>query len=127
LTRPLVYVALALMLLGIEVATGTVSLAAARMGAGLSAVLSGDEYVISAARYLSGVAILFASGGMLAAIGWAEIRRRGILPEGAVCPRCGTATKRVRRRMRHRILSWILETNVTRWHCERCGWNGLAT
>ena len=23
-------------------------------------------------------------------------------------------------------LSRILETNVTRHHCERCGWNGLA-
>ena len=126
MTRPLTFVACALLLLGIEVATGAVSLAALRLATGLGALLSGDEYVISAPRYLSGVAILLASAGLLAALAWAESERRAIHPEGESCPQCGTPTKRVRRRKRHRILSRILEANVTRRHCERCGWNGLA-
>ena len=45
---------------------------------------------------------------------------------GLCAPPCLTATKRVRHRKQHKILSRILETNVTRRHCERCGWNGLA-
>ena len=126
MTRPLTFVALALLLLGLEVATGAVSLAVVRLGTGFSAVLSGDEYAISAARYLSGVAILLTGGGLLTALAWAESERRTIRSEASTCPNCGSATKRVRRRKRHRILSRILETNVTRHHCERCGWNGLA-
>jgi len=57
---------------------------------------------------------------------WAERAQGEIRTEGSVCPNCGTQTKRVRRRKRHRILSRILETGVTRRSCERCGWSGLA-
>ena len=119
-------VALALILLGVEVATGAVSLAAVRLWAGLGAALSGDQAVISTPRYLSGLGILLAGTGLGFAVLWAERVGGKLLMEGATCPRCGTSTKRVRRRKRHRVLSQILETNVTRRHCERCGWNGLA-
>ena len=114
------------MLLGIEVATGAVSLAVARLFAGLGAVLAGDEWLVSPPRYLSGVVIVLAGALLLAAVLWAEIQSRRILTEGSTCPNCGTSTKRVRRRKRHRILARILETQVTRRQCERCGWNGLA-
>ena len=105
--RPLTLAALTLVVLGVEVATGAVSLAVIRLWAGFGALL--------------------ASGTTLAtAMIWAERAGGQIFPAGQVCPRCGTSTVRVRRRKRHRILSRILETNVTRRHCERCGWNGLA-
>jgi hypothetical protein len=126
LTRPLTLVALATLVLGIEVATGAVSLAGIRLWTGLNAVLFGHESLISPPRFIGGLVILAASCGMLGALQWAESARRALHPEAAVCPNCGTATKRVRRHQRHRILSRILETNVTRRRCEQCGWNGLA-
>ena len=124
--RPLTLAALTLVVLGVEVATGAVSLAVIRLWAGFGALLTGDEAVISTPRYVAGL-VLLASGTTLAtAMIWAERAGGQIFPAGQVCPRCGTSTVRVRRRKRHRILSRILETNVTRRHCERCGWNGLA-
>jgi hypothetical protein len=126
LTRPLTLGALTLLVLGIEVATGAVSLAAIRVGTGLGAVLFGHESAISPPRFLSGLLILAASCGLFGALQWVESERRSLRPEASVCPNCGTATKRVPRRTRHRILSRILETNVTRRRCDRCGWKGLA-
>jgi hypothetical protein len=126
LRRPLTLIALALMMLGIEIATGAVSVAVVRLGGGLSAVLSGDEYVISMPRYVIGLAIVLTGAAVAVGVLWAEIERRTILTDGSGCPKCGTPTKRVKRRARHRILSRILETHVTRRRCERCGWNGLA-
>jgi hypothetical protein len=126
LRRPLTFAALALMLFGVEVATGAVSLGAVRLWTGFGAFLDGDEGVVSTARYVSGLAILLSGAILFFGMLWADRVSGRILTEGSVCPNCGTATKRVRRRKRHRILSRILETNVTRRHCERCGWNGLA-
>lgn len=125
--RPLTLVALGLILLGIEIATGAVSVAAVRLWVGLTATIAGDEYVIPGPRYLVGVVILLAGTALGVALLWAEAERRRIITEGSGCPKCGTPTKRVKRRARHRFLSRIIEANVTRRHCERCGWNGLAT
>jgi hypothetical protein len=126
LRRPLSLFATALLLLGTEVATGTVSLAFVRLWLGFQAVTSGGEFVISTPRYLIGGAILLAGVGVLVAILWVEAASQQILSDGSACPNCGTHTKRVRRRRRHKILSRIIETSVTRRRCERCGWNGLA-
>ena len=114
-------------MLGAEVATGAVSLAAARLWTGLVALLRGQEAVISAPRYVSGVALLLAGVGLYAAMLWAERQRGTMVADGSRCPNCGSATKRVRRRKRHRLLSRMLETNVQRRRCERCGWSGLAS
>ena len=121
--RPLTVAAIALILFGIEVATGALSVAAVRLWSGLIASLTGNEFVVSRPRYLTGV-LLALSGGVMF---WADQAKGEIGNEGSVCPNCGTQTKRVRRRKRHRILSRILETNVTRRSCERCGWKGLST
>jgi hypothetical protein len=126
LKRPLTFAALALMLLGVEVATGAVSVGLIRLWTGFGALLSGDEAIISSPRYVSGMGLLLTGSGLLVAMLWVQRAETGILTEGSTCPKCGTATKRVRRRKRHRVLSRILETNVTHRHCERCGWNGLA-
>src|SRR4051794_40809820 len=97
--RPLGVLALGLMLLGVEVATGAVSLGAARLSSGLAAALSGDEFLIPRPRYLSGLAILCLGIGVLGAVLWAEGVRETVLRDGSACPRCGKHTKRVRRRV----------------------------
>lgn len=124
--RPLTLAAITLVLFGVEVATGAVSLAVVRLWTGLGALLAGDEAVISTPRYVIGLALIVSGVTLAGAIAWAEHAGGRIARVGESCPRCGTSTVRVRRRKRHRILSRILETNVTRRQCERCGWNGLA-
>ena len=120
--RPLAVAAIGLILFGIEVATGAISVAAVRMWAGLVASLTGNEFVISRPRYVIGVLLTLVGGVMV----WAKQAQGEIRIQGSACPNCGARTKRVRRRKRHRILSRILETGVTRQSCERCGWNGLS-
>jgi hypothetical protein len=126
LRRPLRLLATGLILLGTEVATGAVSLAFVRLWLGFQAVVSGSEFVIATPRYLIGVAILLGAVGVIAGMVWVEGARRQIVPDGSACPNCGTLTKRVRRRRRHRLLSRVLETSVTRRRCGRCGWSGLV-
>lgn len=124
--RPLAAAAIALMLFGVEIATGTLSLAAERLWLGLDAAVFGKEFIVPVGRVLGGTAALLAGLGLAALVLYAEAERDRILLDGAVCPKCGTHTKRVKRRIRHRILSKILEMDVTRRRCERCGWRGLA-
>ena len=114
------------MLLGVEVATGAVSLGAARLWVGLTALFAGDGFVVSRARYVSGMWILLVGAAMLGTVLYAESARVAIEAGAGVCPRCGTETQRVRRRRRHRVLSLLLEANVTRRQCPKCGWRGLT-
>jgi hypothetical protein len=93
----------------------------------VQAVSTGGEFVIAKPRYLIGCALLLAGVGVVAGVLWAEAARKRIVPDGSSCPNCGTQTKRVRRRKRHRILSRVLEASVTRRRCARCGWSGLAS
>ena len=124
--RPLTVAALGLMLLGLEVATQAVSVVAVRLWVGFTASFSGNQFVVSGPRYVTGVLLAVAGGVLLAVLFWADQAQGEIRIEGSICPNCGTQTKRVRRRKRHRILSRVLETQVTRRSCERCGWSGLS-
>lgn len=124
--RPLAVAAIALMLFGVEIATGTLSLAAERLWLGLNAAFFGEQFVVPVSRVLAGTAALLVGLGLAALVLYAEAKGDRILLDGAICPKCGTQTKRVKRRVRHRILSKILEMDVTRRRCERCGWRGLA-
>lgn len=124
--RPLTVAALGLMLLGLEVATQAVSVVAVRLWVGFTASFSGNQFVVSGPRYVTGVLLAVAGGVLLAVLFWADQAQGEIRTEGSICPNCGTQTKRVRRRKRHRILSRVLETQVTRRSCERCGWSGLS-
>ena len=124
--RPITVIALGLLLRGVEVATGAVSLAAVRLGAGAKAVLGGDEFLVSAPRYLSGLALALGGAVLYGGLLGVELVQRHIAG-GDLCPKCGTHTRRVRRRAWHRVLSRTFGGHVTRRHCERCGWSGLAT
>ena len=127
LRRPLTLIALGLFLLGLEVATGVVFLALARLGAGMRAVLVGDEFLVPKPRYVAGLALMLAGAGLYGGVRWADAIQRRVAVGGEACPKCGTATRRVRRRAWHRLLTRVFDVRVTRRHCERCGWSGLAT
>ena len=123
MSRPRTLAAIGLMLFGLEVATGAVSVVVVRLWAGLTASLTGSEFVVSGPRYLTGVLLILTGGVML----WADRFREGIWTKRLVCPNCGTQTRRVRRLKRDRILPRILKIDVTRQSCMRCGWSGLST
>ena len=123
--RPLTFAALALLLFGVEVATGAVSVAAIRVWTGFSVFLRGDELLVSGPRFVTGLVIALAGATLLGVVAWVEMVQSGVRFRRATCPRCGTATQRVRRLRRDRILAQIFEMNVTRRHCDRCGWSGL--
>lgn len=125
--RPLAVAALALILFGTEVATGVVSLAAARLWMGVGAFLAGDDLLVATPRFVTGLVLIAAGAGLYGALLWAEGARRRLTEGGSVCLDCGTPTRRVRRRPSQRFLARVLEMAVTRRHCERCGWSGLAT
>jgi ribosomal protein S27AE len=127
LRRPLTLIALGLFLLGLEVATGVVSVAAARLGVGMRAVLNGEEFLVPASRYLTGLALMLAGAALYGGVYWSDLIERQVAVGGDACPKCGTTTRRVRRHSWHRVLARVFDVQVTRRHCERCGWNGLAT
>ena len=127
LRRPLTLIALGLTLLGLEVATGVVSLTLARLGAGLGAVLSGDEFLVSTPRYLTGLALMLVGIALYGGLLWADRLERDVAVAGEICPKCGNDTRRVRRHSWHRALAKLFDVQVTRRYCERCGWSGLAT
>jgi len=114
------------MLFGLEVVTGVVSVAAVRLWAGVTASLTGNEFVVSRPRYLTGVLLTITGGVLYGVMLWADRVRGEIRIEGSVCPNCGTQTELIRRRKRHRILSLVLKTDVTRQNWKRCGGSGLA-
>lgn len=126
LTRPLAAVGISLLLLGIEVATGAVSIAAVRLWGGVGALLAGDEFVISAARTVIGGWLVLGGAALVGIVIYAELARARILDVGEVCPRCGNATRRVRRHRLHRLLFHLLEVQVIRRACAKCGWKGLT-
>ena len=127
LRRPLTLLALGLFLFGLEVATGGPSLVVARLWTGSRALVAGDEFLLSASRYVIGLALTLGGMAVYGALLWADLARKHITAEGSVCPNCGTHARRVRRRGRHRVLSRVIGASVTRRRCEHCGWSGLTT
>ena len=94
--------ALGLVLFGLEVATGAVTLTAVRLWTGFSTLFTGDESLVSGPRYLIGIVLAFAGVTLYVVLLWADEAVRRITEGGVVCPNCGTQTKRVRRQRRHR-------------------------
>ena len=124
--RSLALSALVLALLGLELATGAVSLSLERLLGGTAALLLGEEPVLPGYRLAAGWLLLLAAAGVVGALLWAERAARGVGFDGSACPRCGSDTKRIRRRRRHRLLAHLLDEGLTRRSCARCGWTGLS-
>ena len=124
--HPLALAALVLALLGIELATGAVSLSLERLLGGTVALLRGEEPRLPGYRLAAGWLLLVAAAAVLGALVWAERAARTVRSAGPACPQCGSGTKRIRRRRRHRLLAHLLDEGLTRRSCARCGWIGLS-
>ncbi|MBW3535874.1 MAG: hypothetical protein KY453_11775 [Gemmatimonadetes bacterium] len=124
--RALVLSALALALMGVELATGGVSIIMKRLVDGVGAALRGEESLFPGYRLVAGWALLAGAVTVVAALVWAGRVAQGVRSDGSSCPRCGGSTRRIRRRRRHRLLASLLEEGLTRRSCGGCGWTGLA-
>ena len=124
--RSLAFISLALVLMGLELSTEAISLTLGRLKAGASAVLAGAEFHIPAIRYEVGVFSLVLGVVLAAVLFWSNRARGEIQAVGHLCPSCGSPTRRVKRRKRHKLLSAIMGESLSRRKCETCGWVGLT-
>lgn len=124
--RALAFLSLFLLVTGLEMSTEGISLVLARLRLGLSAILTGSEFHISAMRFSVGFASMLVGVVLLVLLFWSELRRQEVATVGSACPQCGNPTRRVKRREWQRLLSALLGERLTRRRCETCGWSGLS-
>lgn len=116
---------LALLIVGVEWATGAVSHGLQRVHSVYLQVRFGTHPEISVSRFAWGIALAAAGGGLLALDLWARAYSR-LVSGSKLCPRCGAQTERVKRRLPHRLLAALAGRRITRRKCKSCGWTGLA-
>jgi len=114
------------MLVGLELATEVVSLTFDRLRAGAGAVLAGAEFQISAFRFEAGIVALVVGAALGVALVWSARASVDVRAVGPMCPNCGSHTRRVKRRKRHRLLAALMGESIARRECEACGWTGLS-
>ena len=124
--RGLTLLSVGLVLVGLELSTEALSLTAARLAAGLRALASGTEFVVGTGSLVAGLVLIAAGVGLVGLLAWSGRERIRIETVGRTCPGCGNETIRVRRKLRHRLLSRLLQEGLTRRQCGQCGWTGLA-
>ncbi len=124
--RVLEIVALILLVAGVEFSTEAVSHALGRLALAYHGILAGGEPGVSLPRFFAGVGMVVTGAGLLTLDLWARAYAR-FVGRGKACPNCGGKTERVKRRVRHRVLAWVLGERVTRRKCKTCGWSGLAS
>lgn len=124
--RSLAFISLALILVGLELSTEALSLTFSRLKAGVGAILAGAEFHVPAFRFEVGVGALVL--GLVVAISllWSARARVEVRAVGHMCPNCGSQTRRVKRRKRHKLLAIMMGENIARRRCETCGWVGLS-
>jgi predicted RNA-binding Zn-ribbon protein involved in translation (DUF1610 family) len=125
LKRTLEVLSVVLILVGIELTTGSLSYALGRLERVYRALSVGNEPEVSLVRFTVGVLLALLGAVIMAVLIWARFSARFV---GAVsfCPQCGGKTTRIHRRKRHRLLGKILGMPVTRRKCSNCGWRGLT-
>jgi predicted RNA-binding Zn-ribbon protein involved in translation (DUF1610 family) len=125
LKRTLEVLSLVLILVGIELATGSLSYALGRLERVYRALSVGNEPEVSLVRFAVGTLMVLLGAIIVTVLFWARFSARFV---GAVsfCPHCGGKTTRIHRRSRHRLLGMILGMPVTRRKCSDCGWRGLT-
>lgn len=124
--RGLVAASLGLTLAGLELSTEGVSLVLARLRTGASALVAGVGLPVGAPRFVLGVLALVAGvvlGGLTL---WSARVWKRVAGVGGSCPRCGDRTRRVKRKLWHRLASSLVGERVTRRSCGECGWSGLS-
>ncbi len=123
--RTLDVISLILILVGIELATGSLSYALERLERVYRALSVGNEPEVSLIRFALGVLLLLLGAIMLAVTIWARFGVR-IIAAGSSCPQCGGETSRIHRRTSHYLLGRIHGMPLTRRKCHDCGWRGLT-
>lgn len=123
---PVRLIAAALILLGLEMSTRTVSLTLSRVMSGISAIAGGLDFHVSPGRFVAGF-ILVGVGVLLYGMSMAVVRaERRVSLVGDRCPACNGETKRVKRKRLHRMLASVMGQRLTRRKCEDCHWVGLS-
>ena len=123
--RTLEVLSLILILVGIELATGSLTYALGRLERVYRALSAGNEPEVSLVRFAVGTLLVLLGAIILGVTIWARFSAR-IVSAGSSCPECGGKTTRIHRRKRHRLLGKILGMPVTRRKCSDCGWRGLT-
>ncbi len=118
--------AVAAVLLGVEVAVRTVSLSWLRLQAGFGSLFSEAPLPVSTTRFVVGVALIAVGGFTGAAWGWLRRMERRAAVAGGRCPECGGRTERVRRKKIHKLLSTLVGEELVRRRCQECRWSGLS-
>ncbi len=122
----LAFISVGLLVLGLELSTEAVSLTLARLQAGFSAMGAGVEFHVSAGRFGLGLMAMGIGGVLLFLLWWSARQRVAVGSVGHGCPTCGGATRRIKRRGLHKLLSLLLGERLTRRKCDTCGWVGLS-
>ena len=123
--RTLEILSLVLILVGIELTTGSLSYALGRLERVYRALSVGNEPEVSLVRFAVGALLVILGAIIMAVLIWARFSAR-IVGAVSFCPQCGGKTTRIHRRKRHRLLGKILGMPVTRRKCSDCGWRGLT-
>jgi hypothetical protein len=115
---------LGLFLLGLELATGTLSLTVTRLRAALlnptGSAASGEvEW-----RSVVGVGLIVLAVALAGLMVVVRYRQRGI-GDQVTCPRCGVRTNRVRRTAGDRVFGLLMGRRLSARRCGDCGWAGL--
>ncbi|MCG6955480.1 MAG: hypothetical protein LJF04_05755 [Gemmatimonadetes bacterium] len=124
--RSLAFISLTLILVGLQLATQVGSLVLDRLRAGVGAILAGAEFQISPLRFEAGVCTLLVGLALGVVLLWSSRARADVRAVGYLCPHCGSRTRRVKRRRRHRLLGVVMGESIARRECETCGWVGLS-
>ena len=123
--RALEVLAITLLVVGIELATGAVSYGLNQVLKVYFQLVAGTEPDVSLTRFFVGGGMVVLGSGFLLLDLWARAYS-GFLGRGKECPHCGVRAERVKRRLRHKILGWVLSERFTHRKCKKCGWHGLT-
>ncbi|GMR12266.1 MAG: hypothetical protein BMS9Abin29_0455 [Gemmatimonadota bacterium] len=123
--RTIKLLSVALLLFGFEFASGTLSTTLNRFTQTLSSTVADDVPSLPPLRFAWGVGMIVIGIAGMALVLWAKHASTS-LSRGQMCSHCGGRTRRLRRRMHHRVLGWMSGLELARRRCVECGWKGLA-
>ena len=123
--RILEVLSISLLLAGLELSVGTLSITSSRIRESFSSAFAQTEAVPVPWSFWVGMVMVVAAISMGATTLWVGIGEKRIQTDEA-CAKCGADTARVRRGTRHRILGRLRGRTLTARRCSECGWSGLC-
>ena len=120
------FLAIGLVVLGLELSTKAASVTAARLSSGFQDAVVGLESLVSPTRFVTGV-LMLALGLVVGVVQMILESAEGrVSAVGDACPVCGRQTERRKRKTFHRMLSTFMGRKLTRRRCGECHWTGLS-